>query len=120
MALGIVGEGLRQGYYGLAAGSSLLVLMQELGLVGLTSFGGFLLWVNYLLWRYGSSSSSPEIKVLCYGLIIYATLWPLWLWYHAVWTFGVSMLLYWAILGYLLHGCLIQPETKGSYENFDV
>lgn len=119
VSLGIVGEGLRQGYYGLFAGTSLLVLMQELGVVGLAAFGSFLLWLTYTLLRYSASSADPNIRILCYGFVLYSTLWPVWLWYHTIWSFGAPMLLYWAPLGYLVRGAIDAqntPPTTATYQ----
>lgn len=101
-ALEIVGIGLQQGYYGLFTGTSLLVLMQEVGMAGLATFALFLFWAVIQLLRLGRQSVDTDTKVLCYGMILYSCTWPLWLWYHKTWGYGVAMILYWGTLGYLM------------------
>ena len=102
IALGIAGEGLRQSYYGLESGTSLLVLMQELGVIGLAVFGGLILWIVVNLARDINRDPHSDMTVLRYALILFSVGWPLWLWYTSVWNIGVVMLLYWATLGYVL------------------
>ncbi len=102
VALGIAGQGLRQGYYGLTSGTSLLVLMQELGVIGLAVLGGFILWIIFNLARDIRIDPGSEVTVLRYTLILFSIGWPLWLWYTTVWNMGVTMLLYWVTLGYVL------------------
>lgn len=102
VALGIAGEGLQQGYYGLNSGTSLLVLMQELGLIGLAVLVGINLWIIFTLARDTKMDPGSDITVLRYALILYSICWPLWLWYSKIWNIGVVMLLYWATLGFAL------------------
>jgi len=111
-ALGIVGSGLQQGYYGLFVGTSLLVLMQEVGIVGLAVLALFLLWTVIQLLRLGQQTLDIDTKVLCYGMILYTCAWPLWLWYHKTWGFGVSMILYWGTLGYLMQKALVGKRDE--------
>lgn len=101
-SLGITGQGLERGYYGLTAGTSLLVLMQELGVVGLAAFGGFMLWTVVALTKDIKSDTKPDITTLRYGILLFTLCWPLWLWYNTAWTASVAMLLYWTSLGYVL------------------
>jgi hypothetical protein len=35
-----------------------------------------------------------------YGLLLFTAMWPLWLWYTAIWIFAVPAFLYWALLGF--------------------
>lgn len=102
VSLGVAGEGLRQDYYGTISGTSLLVLMQELGVVGLVVFGGAILWIIYTLASDIRMDPVSDVTVLRYGLILFSIGWPLWLWYSSVWNMGVTMLLYWVTLGYAL------------------
>ena len=37
-------------------------------------------------------------------------MWPMWLWYHKTWLYGVMMISYWVTLGYLF--TLIYPRRK--------
>ena len=102
-ALRIVGSGLEDSVYGLEAGTSLSVLMQELGVLGLIVMAGFFLWCSFVLLQDVRRSSLVAISVLRVAIILFSLLWPFWLWYHRTWTFGVVMILYWAILGYLFN-----------------
>ena len=112
-ALGIVGEGLAESYFGLATGTSLLVMMQEIGLVGLALFGLFVLWLIWLLATHLAHEPDPDVKALCYGLIFFSIFWPLWLWYHKPWDFTVFMLLYWGLVGYLARIALVARSVRG-------
>jgi hypothetical protein len=100
--LGSAGAGLSEGPLGLSVGTSMLVMMQELGVVGMTLVAGFFLWA---LWRlYGDIRRSPhsELTWMRYALILFTLLWPVWLWYTTSWTIRVAMLAYWAMLGMVL------------------
>lgn len=100
-SLGLEGAGLQNGYYG-TSGTSLLVMMQELGTVGLTIFALFILWVALRLFRDARRDPDSDLNVLRYAILLYTITWPLWIWYHQVWDYGVTMGLYWATLGYLI------------------
>ncbi|MEZ4677490.1 MAG: hypothetical protein R2932_25070 [Caldilineaceae bacterium] len=114
-SLGIVGQGLRDSEYGLTSGTSLLVMMQETGLVGLAVFGFFSIWMIIVLLQDIYRDPNSDITVLRYGIVIFSLFWPLWLWYHRAWNFGPSMILYWALVGYLLsqRPQLEQPVFSG-------
>lgn len=100
--LGTAGVGLQRGSLGLSSGTSLLVMMQELGVLGLIAIGGFMLWTVFRLFRDIRRNPRSEATALRYGLLLFSLLWPLWLWYGTVWTFRLSMLIYWVALGYVL------------------
>ncbi|MDD5368278.1 MAG: hypothetical protein PHQ40_04260 [Anaerolineaceae bacterium] len=100
-SLGIVGTGLAEGSLGINAGTSMLVLMQEMGFVGLAVFAGFTVTVIAILYRSAKKEPGAEINSLRYGLILFSLLWPIWLWYALVLSFRVPMLLYWGTLGYV-------------------
>lgn len=102
VSLGIVGQGLASGDYGLTTGSSLLVMMQEFGLVGLGSFGLFMLWLIVTLFHHVQQAPEDDDAILRYAVILFSMMWPFWLYYHKVWDFGVTMLIYWGVVGYLL------------------
>jgi hypothetical protein len=102
-ALGTAGTALQQGGLGLSAGTSLLVLMQELGLVGLTILGGFMLWVVLSLMHDIKDFPEADGKELRYGLLLFTLLWIMWLWYNKAWTLRVPMLFYWIALGYVFN-----------------
>ena len=100
--LGVAGSGLTESDYGLTSGTSLLVLLQEIGVVGL---GVFLLvsgWIVMALWAPLVRYPLSEHNTLRFAMILLTILWPLWLWYSQTWTFGVFMALYWGSVGYLL------------------
>lgn len=100
--LGTAGIGLLQGDVGLSTGTSLLVMMQELGLLGMAVLGGLMLWTVKALFKGIRSNPDSDATKLRYALLLFTVLWPLWVWYHGVWGMRVPMLLYWATLGYVL------------------
>lgn len=102
VTLGVAGSGLTEGLYGLVSGTSLLVLMQEIGIVGLVVFGGVALWIVITLWIAVIRRPDSPHTTLRLALILQTILWPLLIWYSQTWTFGVFMLLYWGSVGYLL------------------
>lgn len=94
--------------------SSLLVMMQETGSLGLIAIVTFIVWVAGTLLRDIRREPQSKATELRYALLLFSTLWPLWLWYQTVWDHGVTMLLYWGALGYAMgeskrsHGCTHQ------------
>lgn len=109
-SLGVVGRALEDSDYGVTSGTSLLVLMQETGLVGLAILGLFFCWLILALLRDIQVEPESDMTVLRYGIVLFSIFWPLWLWYHRAWNFGPSMILYWALVGYLLrHRPLRKP-----------
>ncbi len=102
VTLGVAGSGLTGSDYGLTAGTSLLVLMQEIGLVGLGTFALVSGWIIISLWVPMMKLPTSPHNTLRFAIILLTILWPLWLWYSQTWTFGVFMTLYWGSLGYLL------------------
>ncbi|MCA9950667.1 MAG: hypothetical protein KDE48_13540 [Anaerolineales bacterium] len=111
-ALGIVGEGLRQGNFGLYSGTSLLVMMQEIGAVGLFIFGFFMLWFISRVYQDAKRDPGSADTVVRYGMIMFSVLWPIWLWYEAIWASSIPMLLYWGLMGYILSRPLPAPANK--------
>ena len=101
-SLGITGSALGQDALGLSTGTSLLIIMQELGLVGLGVLGGFVLWVVLTLAKDIIGDPCEELVELRYALLLFTLLWPLWIWYAASWFAPFPMLLYWTALGYAL------------------
>ena len=100
--LGTTGIALEQASLKMSRRSSLLVLMQEMGLLGLIGMGGFVLWVAVVLFRDIRRYPQSQAVELRYALLLFSLLWPVWLWYQTVWDFRVLMLLYWGALGYVL------------------
>jgi hypothetical protein len=101
-SLGVVGSGLEEGDLGLTTGSSLVIMMYELGLIGLLGLSGFILMVTIELIKGIRNKPHSDILELQYALLMFTLLWPLWLWYSTVWSFRVTMLLYWITLGYVI------------------
>jgi hypothetical protein len=101
--LGLIGIGLQRGDLGLNRGTSLLVFMEETGLVGLTILSIAIGWLIVELLRQTKLSQSDELLALRYGLLFFSLLWPLWLWYIGAWNTRVTMLLYWAAIGYVFN-----------------
>lgn len=101
-SLGTAGAGLLEGSTGLTSGTSLLVLLQELGVVGLGLLFGFLGWVAWKLWRDVRRLPGSDATALRYGLLFYTALWPVWLWYTSAWMVRVAGVLYWGALGYVV------------------
>ncbi|MEM7330581.1 MAG: hypothetical protein AAF490_00725 [Chloroflexota bacterium] len=100
--LGVAGAGLVESVYGLNSGTSLLVMMQEFGVVGLVLFEIIMLWSVFVLWLSVEKNSKSPYNTLRFAIMLLSLLWPIWLWYSQTWTFGVFMTLYWGTLGYLL------------------
>lgn len=100
-ALGTAGLALTTDYLGMSVGTSLLVIMQEMGVVGLALLAGFILWTVFALANDIRSDPGSPALGLRYALIFFSILWPLWLWYAVSWTMRVPMLLYWFSLGYV-------------------
>ncbi len=102
ISLGTAGVAIALGSVGPNVGTSLLVMMQEMGVIGLALLTCFLAWILLALWHdIRAYPESPAIG-LRYALILFSILWPLWLWYATTWTMRVPMLLYWFSLGYTL------------------
>lgn len=105
--LGTAGVGLLRGSLGLNSGTSFMIMMQELGLVGMAVLGGFIFWIVITLFKAIKRHPQSDAVELRYALLLFSLPWPLWLWYSTTWIQRVSMLLYWAALGYVLG----QPQT---------
>jgi len=103
ISLGIVGAALEGSDYGAVSGTSILVLIQELGVAGLTLLCLVWAWIMSILWRCTNALAAPYVRILAYGLLIYTCGWPIWLWHSGAWRFPVSMMLYWALVGYVIH-----------------
>lgn len=101
-SLRIAGQGLLQGNLGFSTGTSLLVFMQETGVVGLACLVGFILVVIFYLIRQLRQESGSKLNCIRYGLILFTLFWPLWLWYNTAWILRVPMFLYWLTLGYVM------------------
>lgn len=98
-ALGTAGVALKSGNLGLSVGTSLLVMMQEMGVIGLVVLASSWLWILISLAH--DIRKYPEAPSLGfrYALFFFSSLWPLWLWYAITWTMRVPMLVYWFSMG---------------------
>jgi O-antigen ligase len=99
--LGAAGVALTGGYLGWSVGTSLLVFMQEMGVLGLTSFFAFILWINVSMVREMRKNPFSTAFGIRVAVLMFSSLWPIWLFYAVTWTMRVPMLLYWFILGYV-------------------
>lgn len=100
--LGTSGVGFTRSEIGKNSGTSLLVIMQELGFLGFISLGGFFLWLILKLFIGIREEPLSDLTMLRYGLLLFSLMWPIWLWYTSVWVFRVAMLVYWVVVGYVL------------------
>lgn len=101
-SLGFVGRGIEEGELGVNSGTSLLVILQETGLLGIIVFSSFFLIIIIQLFRHIRKNPKSQANNLRLGIIIFTLFWPIWLWYNAAWTLRVPMLLYWGMLGYVI------------------
>ena len=121
-SLGTVGLTLSAGGLIQDKGTGLLVMMQEMGVIGLVLFAGFLIWL--LLALVHDIRAYPESLAtgLRYGLCFFSVLWPLWLFYTTAWTMRVPMILYWLCLGYVLAESRLMREQLQTlrYETISI
>lgn len=113
VTLGIVGNALQQGYYGNSSGTSLLVLLQEIGTAGIALFFAFIIGLATKLYRDAHRYPVGYATALRYGLILFSVGWPLWIWYGFLWN-SPAMLLYWAAVGYALNSSAEHREWRPS------
>lgn len=109
-ALGIAGATLEDDLYGGGGSTSLGVWIQEYGVVGMGLFLAINFWIIAKLFRFARHASDPYEAALAYGLIIFTFFWPMWLWYHKAWLFGMSMLCYWGTLGFVFQRIYAHPQ----------
>lgn len=102
-ALGVLGQALVQSDYGRTTpGTSMLILLQETGVMGLALIGLFVLYFAYSLYLDIGRNPEKYISSVRYGFLLFTVLWPLWIWYTSSWHSAVTVILYWAGVGYLL------------------
>lgn len=99
-ALGLVGQALRDSYYGSWTGRSLSMFIQETGILGVVLVFGFAMVTSIALYKKAWRTSDDAVAALQLGLMLFSSLWLLWLWYQPIWLQAVPMLLYWLALGY--------------------
>jgi len=116
-SLGAVGIAIERGLLGMTLSTNLLVFMQEFGILGLIILASLIMWLVARLIRVIREQENPEIQGFAYGLILFTSMWPLWLWYNMAWTFRVPMLIYWMAMGYLFKVAREQKkQPMRSYE----
>ena len=96
------GVALKSGAFGWSVGTSLLVLMQETGVVGLSILGCFVLWIIFSLAHDIREFPASPANGIRYALIFISLMWPILLWYSTVWAMRVPMIIYWYLLGFVL------------------
>lgn len=112
--LGTAGVALTSGNLGWSVGTSLLVFMQEMGMLGLVLLSTFILWINLSMVRdIRKNPTSPAVGIR-FAIILFSSLWPVWLYYAVTWTMRVPMLLYWLSLGYVFAESRISIARQNS------
>lgn len=96
--------------------SSLLVFMQELGVLGLLAIATVILWIAIRLFRDIKHDPGSPITELRYALLLFTLFLPIWLWYSTTNMYAVTMLLYWGSLGYVLGESYRQ--SKAGYKSY--
>lgn len=111
-SLGIVGIRNRNDILGVISSSMALILIEELGVVGLSLLFLFLAWLAIKLWHCARSECSSDVRVVAYGLLVFTLFWPVLFWYNKAWTYGFTMLLYWGGIGYVLRYYLTYTSVQ--------
>lgn len=101
--LGLVGSSLERENLESTSGTSLLIMLEEGGLVGFITILCILAGIGVALFQDIRREPNSEMAVLRYGLLLFTCLWPVWLWYAASWYMRAPMLIYWMLLGYVFH-----------------
>ncbi len=100
-SLGMEGSALAKDNVTFSGGTSLLLLVQELGLFGMLLVAVCNVWIIVELFRGIQRYPFSENTHLRYALLLFTCLLPLWMWYNRFLTLRVPMLLYAMALGYL-------------------
>lgn len=116
VTLGTAGVGFEENFLGQQSLTSLLVILQEMGLFGIFVVLGFTVWVVRTIYRDIRRFPESHATEIRYGLLFFSLLWPIWLWYKTVLTFRVPMLLYWVCLGYVLYHAKKQESVEDGQE----
>lgn len=112
--LGFEGGWYNSTFFSGGPGRSLSVLMHETGVVGLMTFAIFSLAVMFSLFRRAGRSGDTDFASVQYALLLFTGMWPLWLWYTAIWIFAVPMLLYWTLIGFSFNSANNQAAQEIS------
>lgn len=111
--LGLTGAGFQEDIYGVN-GSTLGAWMLEYGLFGMLLFLLVIIWITMRLFQYLKTNPEPYKASIAYGLILFTAFWPVWIWYHNVWSGEVMKALYWISLGYILRQAFAPPPRPAS------
>lgn len=113
---GLTGAGFDSNSYGVVLGSTaLMILIQEMGLVGVGVFGIFMLVTIYILFKATKQDPNPDLDILRFGTILFTIFWPVWIWYNSVWYMNGPAIIYWAIWGYI-----IQQSTENPFRTLNI
>lgn len=99
--LGVGGVTFQDDVYGGASSSGLGIWMQEYGLIGLTVFLLIAALINMQLFRSVRRLTDPYQLSIAYGLILFTSCWPVWLFYVELTAAGIMAILYCVSLGYI-------------------
>lgn len=112
--LGIQGIAAETDLYSRLSGTSLLTLLQELGVVGLLLMGLLNFWVMWALFRDAKSHNDDDLQVLEYGLILFSLLWLVWIWYQKAWFHATLNISYWVLLAYCFHRIKLHKQEAAA------
>jgi hypothetical protein len=99
---GTSGVAISSGAFGWSVGTSLLILMQELGLAGLTILGCIIIWIIVSQAHDIRSRPDSPSNHIRYALILFSLVLPFLIWYNNIWAMRVPMFIYWYLIGYVL------------------
>lgn len=99
--LGAGGIAFERDGLGMTRGTGMLVLLQEMGFLGVLTIVALMGWLSYQLLVDLKRYPQSEANELRAGILLFTLLWPLWLWYKPVIWARVAMLLYWLAVGYV-------------------
>lgn len=105
--LGDTGIALRNNDLGAFSGTSLTVLIGEMGIMGIISMIFFYISVVLTLWISRRRYKSEDIQVLKYGILIFSICWPILLWYASSWSYAIPSFFYWCGLGLIRKSNLV-------------
>lgn len=103
VSLGIIGIAFEQDGLGFTTGTGLMVLLQEMGLMGIGAVLLFVAVITHCLLKDLRIFRSSVVSELRIGILIFTWLWPVWLWYKPFLWYRETMVLYWIVLGYLFY-----------------
>ena len=111
---GLAGAGFNADSYGVLAGNtSLMIIMQEMGLVGLSVMAIFIIGTILILFRATRQNPDEDLDVIRFGTLLYTLFWPLWIWYNSAWFMNGPAIMYWIIWGYIIQLSMKpQPATR--------